>query len=137
MEPDPVRVANTRQWLALAAEDLRNAGHDLEGDPPFLRSSVFHCQQCAEKVLKAFLTWHDVPFRKVHELEELGAQCRQLDSTLAPFVENVEPLTPYASRFRYPGAPNAPSLDEANAALTVAREALNAVVDRLPSQVHP
>jgi HEPN domain-containing protein len=137
MEPDPIRVANTRQWLSLATEDLSNAGHDLEASPPFLRSALFHCQQSAEKALKAFLTWHDVPFRKVHELEELGAQCRQVDFTLAPFVENAEPLTKYASRFRYPGAPYELSLEEGKTALARAGEALNAVLDRLPSQVRP
>jgi HEPN domain-containing protein len=102
-----------------------------------LRSALFHCQQCAEKALKAFLTWHDVPFRKVHELEELGVQCRQIDSTLAPFVEGVEPLTKYVSRFRYPGAPYTPSLEEGQAALALARGLLEVIGSRLPLAVRP
>ncbi len=36
MEPDPVLVSNTREWLLRAKEDLNNAQHDLtssgEGD---------------------------------------------------------------------------------------------------------
>jgi hypothetical protein len=29
MEPDPVLVSNTREWLVRAKEDLDNAQHDL------------------------------------------------------------------------------------------------------------
>jgi len=71
---DPVRLSNTREWLSLAREDLDNADHDLGAKPPFLKSALFHCQQATEKVLKGFLTWHDIAFRKVHDLEELGKQ---------------------------------------------------------------
>jgi len=43
---------------------------------------VFHCQQAAEKALKARLVRFDVPFRKTHNLEELGAACIALDASL-------------------------------------------------------
>jgi len=44
----------------------------LEADAPLPGVAAFHAQQAAEKSLKAFLYWHEVPFRKTHELEELG-----------------------------------------------------------------
>ena len=31
---------------------------------PLLGDATFHCQQAVEKALKAFLIWHDRPFRK-------------------------------------------------------------------------
>jgi HEPN domain-containing protein len=43
---------------------------------------MFHCQQAAEKALKAFLTFHDQPFRKTHDLASLGKQCANIDATL-------------------------------------------------------
>ena len=46
--------------------------------------SVFHSQQAAEKAAMAFLTFHDVPFRKTHDLNELGRQCAALDPDIAP-----------------------------------------------------
>jgi HEPN domain-containing protein len=30
--------------------------------------SVFHCQQCAEKVLKAYLVAHEIDPPKIHDL---------------------------------------------------------------------
>ena len=63
MEPDPVLVSNTKGWLLLAKEDLKNAEHDLVAPRPFVRDALFHCQQSVEKAMKALLTWHDSAFR--------------------------------------------------------------------------
>src|ERR1022692_4573308 len=93
MEPDPVLVSNTREWLLRAKEDLDNAQHDLMATPPFVRDALFHCQQAVEKAMKALLTWHDSAFRKTHNLEELGELCTRIDGTLAPAMEDVTPLT--------------------------------------------
>ena len=82
MEPDPVLVSNTREWLLRAKEDLDNARHDLTATPPFVRDALFHCQQGVEKAMKALLTWHDSAFRKTHNLEELGELCTRMDGAL-------------------------------------------------------
>jgi len=42
MQPDPARVAETREWLAKAALDLRGARIDLEAAPPLLEDTLFH-----------------------------------------------------------------------------------------------
>ncbi len=70
--------------------------------PPLVEDIVFHCQQAVEKSMKAFLTWHNVPFRKTHSLEELGEQCLRIDESLKELVDRAVPLTDYAWRFRYP-----------------------------------
>lgn len=137
MAPDPVLVENTRQWLRLAKEDLDNAAHDLAAAPPFLKSALFHCQQAAEKALKGFLTWRDVRFRRVHDLDVIGAQCAEVDASLAELVDRVASLSVYASRFRYPGAPWEPTAEEAAAGCQLAREAVEAVLTRLPDAVRP
>jgi hypothetical protein len=72
MPHDPARVADTSAWLRKADNDLRAAEHDRTAKPPLLGDVTFHSQQTAEKAFKAFLTWHDKPFRKTHNLEELG-----------------------------------------------------------------
>lgn len=54
--------------------------------------ALFHCQQAIEKALKAFLTWHDEPFRKTHDLGELGTQCVTLDDTLTALLRRAAPL---------------------------------------------
>ncbi|MCC6590654.1 MAG: HEPN domain-containing protein [Bryobacterales bacterium] len=84
-----------------------------------------------EKALKAFLTRHDVAFRKVHDLEELGKQCPQIDATLGRVTESAAELSVYAARFRYPGAPYLPELEEAQQAIGIAGEVVSAIAHRL------
>ncbi len=112
MAEDPVRVSETRSWLVKAANDLRAASHDLKSLPPLIGDTAFHCQQAVEKTLKGFLVWHDRPFRKTHSIEELGEQCLELDPTLKSIVDSAVPLTEYAWKFRYPGEPEEPSMQE-------------------------
>src|ERR1022692_4564852 len=101
---------------------MRSTQHDLMATPPFVRDALFHCQQAVEKAMKALLTWHDSAFRKTHNLEELGELCTRIDGTLAPAMEDVTPLTEYAARFRYPGAPWEPTLQEAQESIEIARD---------------
>ncbi len=137
MPPDPVRWADTRSWLIKAAGDLRGAQIDLAADPPFLEDVVFHCQQAVEKALKAYLTFHDRPFRKTHSIEEIGEACLTFDPSLKGLVDEAVPLTEYAWAFRYPGEPQSPALEEAQAAFAIAQRLVAAVAARLPVETHP
>lgn len=128
MQPDAARRADTLAWLRKAEGDLRAASVDLAADPPLLDDALFHCQQAVEKALKGLLTWHDVPFRKTHSLEELGRQVVALHGDLRPMVDRASLLSEYAWKFRYPGEVDAPSLAEATDALALAREAHAAVL---------
>jgi len=135
MPPDPARLADTRPWLIKVSADLRAAELDLSIVPPLLEDALFHCQQAAEKVLKAFLVWHDVAFRKTHDLVEIGGQCVTLDPTLEPVLRRAAILTEYAWRFRYPELTIEPTRAEAEEALALAREAVEAILQRLPPEV--
>ena len=131
MLPDPARAAEVQAWLTRVSADLRAAEHDLAADPALLEDSLFHCQQAAEKTLKAFLTSHNTSFRKTHDLNELGLQCAQVEPSLEPLCRRVARLTAYAWIFRYPGQPGEPTMDEARSALSLVRELLHHIKDRL------
>jgi HEPN domain-containing protein len=137
MPHDPELLAETRSWFLKGSRDLEAGAFGLTAPSPFTEDAVFHAQQAAEKALKAFLVWHGVPFRKTHSLEELGAQCEAVDGDLKPVIDKAVPLTKYAWAFRYPGEPEAPPHEEAQAMLALAREVFEAVLARLPEQVRP
>lgn len=122
MQPDAARVAEAREWLARAALDLRAAEFEFTADPPLTADIAFHCQQLAEKSMKGFLAWHDEPFRKTHNLVEVGQRCAAIDATLTDPIRGVARLTEYAWKFRYPGEPEEPSVSETQQALALARE---------------
>lgn len=133
MEHEEARIQDVRGWLSKAALDLKAAAHDASVPAEGLWGDVmFHAQQATEKAMKAFLAWHDVPFRKTHNLEELGRQCTALDASLGSVADKAAPLTEYAWRFRYPGESGEPDRAEAEAALAAARSLYNAIASRLP-----
>ena len=59
-----------------------------------------------------------------------------VDPTLAQVVKRVVPLTEYAWALRYPGEAAEPSAEEARESLDLAREVIEAIVERLPLDVH-
>lgn len=133
----PEKAEEVRSWLLKAAADLRAAAVDLDADPPLIGDAMFHCQQAAEKALKGFLTAHDAPFRKTHDLDELTTACSRIDPDLDREVDPALELTTFVWAFRYPGEREEPSREEAEEALALARQVYEAVVGRLPVEVRP
>lgn len=135
MPPDDPRVAQVTSWLEAVSSDLRTIEICLTARPPVARSALFHAQQAAEKALKAFLTWHSVPFRKTHQLQDLVGQCSAVDPSFEALDPAAEQLTPYAWQYRYPGEPGEPTVEQAGRAEQRAREVVDFVKDRLPPEV--
>ena len=129
MTPADWLLDETRQWVQRAEADLRAA--DLcEAELP--SEALFHCQQAAEKYLKAFLSWNQTAFRKTHELRELGRACIELEPPLREALEPAYALSKYAWVFRYPGAPYEPETGEAAAGRALAEQVRAAITRRLP-----
>ncbi len=133
---DPARVEDTRAWLRKARLDL-DAGTFELAHPALLGDVVFHAQQAAEKSFKGFLAWHDVPFRKTHDLGAIGGVCLEIDASLRQLVDRAVTLTPYAWKFRYPGESDAPTRTETEAAIRTAREVYETILSLLPEEVRP
>lgn len=132
---DEAKVHETRTWLAKALHDLRSGEWLLARPDPLCDAAGFHCQQVAEKALKAYLTWRDEPFEKTHSLVALVAKCLPFDVSFEALRAAATTLTPYAVASRYPG--DLPELTEAEAqeALALAREVWDFVSERLPPEV--
>jgi HEPN domain-containing protein len=91
---------------------------------------VYHCQQSAEKALKAYLTYQDVVFQKTHDLDVLLNLCLPFNSRFGELREMARTLTPYAVEFRYPGSAIEPEREEA--ALGMAESVIRFVKLGLP-----
>ncbi len=93
-----------REWVRKAEEDYIVATTlARKRKQPTPNAVAFHCQQCAEKYLKAFLVRHQVVFPRTHDLLELHKLCL----TVEPACERVgdwrDLLNPYSVECRYPG----------------------------------
>jgi HEPN domain-containing protein len=136
MTLDP-RSELTRQWLRVAADDLRLAELANAADPPMLSGVVYHCQQTFEKALKAYLVWSSQPAPRTHALPDLVVVCQQIDPSFVSLAVPAAQVTPYGTAFRYPPITVGPTDLDALEALDMARDALAFVLARLPSAVHP
>ena len=99
---DEDKLKEIRNWLIKSQHDLGSAKRPMEGDEQYLDMAVYHCQQAAEKAIKAYLIYRDVIFEKTHNLVVLLFECVSLDSQFLQWREVAKMLTPYSSKFRYP-----------------------------------
>ena len=120
---DPKRE-EIRLWLLKSRQDLAVAELLIEQQHAYLGIAVYHCQQSVEKGLKAYLTHHDVLFKKTHDLTVLTRLCMEFDERFEALLDAAEVLTPYATQFRYPSDQVEPDKIEAENALTLSSEAL-------------
>ena len=135
----PEIIAAVRDWLANALEDIDTAVLTAEATPPKRRAAVYHAQQAAEKAPKAYLTLHDRPFDLTHRLPLLLGLCAELEADFGAWREAAEIVTPYATRFRYPGPPGTPQAPDAEEVLDAVRQArrrLDFVLSRIPAAAH-
>ena len=94
----------TSEWVEKADNDFHSADILLTaGEFPIPDSACFHCQQCAEKYLKAFLQEHMVRFERTHSLTLLLDLCTSLDKEFEKLKKDLEQLENYSVAVRYPG----------------------------------
>lgn len=128
---EQVRRELVARWAHKADQDIRAAESLLAEDPPLLYPSTFHAQQAAEKYLKALLTWRQVEFPKTHAIGELLDLLARVEAPLAEDLAGSTALTPYGVEARYPGDVPEPGIDEATAALALAKTVRDAVIRAL------
>jgi len=95
--------ALARRWFRKAENDLLNVLNNLQAERYASDTVCFHCQQAAEKYLKGFLAWHQVPFAKTHDLLELLKQVGQITEADAQILSAyLLLLDRYSVSIRYP-----------------------------------
>lgn len=95
--------ALARRWFQKAENDLLSVQNNLKAEQYASDTVCFHCQQAAEKYLKGFLAWHQMPFAKTHDLLDLLRRVMQISNIDAPMLsDNLLLLDRYSVSIRYP-----------------------------------
>jgi HEPN domain-containing protein len=124
-------------WLTKARHDLTSARVLAAQVEPLLDTAVYHCQQAGEKAVKAFLTFHDCEFERIHDVERLVHLAIPYESRFAEFVGAARLLTPYATFFRYPGITTEPTEGEFAQAAMAATDIYEFVLSVIPAEALP
>jgi HEPN domain-containing protein len=97
-----MEVRILQEWLYLADMDIDSAKLLHEMRPRHFEIICYHCQQSAEKYLKAFLFSHDIEPPKIHDLARLRIMCMEIDRSFEVLERECNYLTNFASQPRYP-----------------------------------
>jgi len=97
--------------LAKAAQDERLLDEVLGSQRVSDEIIGFHCQQAAEKMLKAMLSDIGVAYRKTHDVGGLMFLLEQNGCRLPADLADLDALTPYGTIYRYDALESRVSLD--------------------------
>jgi len=91
--------------IVKATKDYSTSKKLFEDDCDYYWDIIcFHCQQCIEKYLKAFLMYHEIVFPKTHDLEYLVELCLPIDDYFNNF--DLSEFADFGVEIRYDDIPN-------------------------------
>lgn len=96
------KKAEYQEWLRYADDDLETVSILSKQNKKSYNIICYHCQQAAEKQLKAFLVFKEVAFEKTHDLLKLNKLCNTIDSSFSDLKNECIALNPYSIITRYP-----------------------------------
>ena len=91
------------KWIQFAQMDYDAAINMVKLHRPVpIEIVCYHCQQAAEKILKAFVIAKSETLIKTHDLAVLLNQCRKHEAEFNNYAKHCITLTTYAALSRYP-----------------------------------
>ena len=95
--------SDVKEWLRYADMDILSANHlnEIQYQKP-LEIICYHCQQAAEKMLKALILAYDGELQKTHDLGLLVDELSEFVTFSEDILNAADSLTPYGVKIRYP-----------------------------------
>ena len=93
----------TQQWLKKAESDMTIARRLLKDEPKETDGICYHCQQAAEKFLKAMIQELGMTIPRIHDLNKLVELLVPSISGFSVLRRKLTRLTRFAVDYRYPG----------------------------------
>jgi len=122
----------SKMWLAKAMNDLLTADNNLNSEVVPYDTVCFHCQQAAEKLLKAYLVGNQKPYPITHDLFLILEKILPLNSNAESLRDVLAILNPYAVEIRYPDDWFMPSEEDAKEAREAVESVLRWLKDSIP-----
>ncbi|MCL2158974.1 MAG: HEPN domain-containing protein [Oscillospiraceae bacterium] len=120
------------EWVRFAQTDYDAAKNmSVLFHPVPLEIVCFHCQQAAEKILKAYAIANGEPLIKTHDLSVILAQCKKHNQLFSNLDRIGIMLNDYAVVYKYPTKEDAITEQDMNTALDNALKILEFTKMRL------
>ena len=116
--------------INISKRDLRSAIILSKDSCPEVENSCYHCQQSAEKALKAYLIYNNILYKFTHNLEFLCLECIKIDDSFKSIRTHCNILNSYSTDTRY--LDNCPLTErDMHEAIELAEEVLNFVKEKI------
>ena len=96
------KIDIVKQWIEKADHDLGTGQVTFLYLSKYRDTIAFHCQQAAEKYLKGYLLYLDIPFKRQHSLNYLLGLISQKIDISNELYDNASELEDFAVEIRYP-----------------------------------
>lgn len=123
------------EWLFKAEHDPASAIYLLSAPEPLYDIAIYHTQQCAEKSLKAFLTFKEKEIENTHNLKMLAEICSAIDNEFTNLIDDCIFLNPYATLYRYPQGDLMPSKDAVMSAIETSQKIKSFVNNKIKTEL--
>jgi len=112
------------EWIRYAESDFAVAMQGRKSKKILYATLCFHCQQTAEKALKAVLLYYEIKFPKTHYIDILLNSFKENEIDVPKLVLNSKVLSEYAVVSRYPGDAEEITSKEYKEALKISKNSL-------------
>lgn len=118
---DKQKLDFTKEWIHEGNNDLGLAEFVIENNGKYYDLVCFHCQQSAEKYLKAYIIYLNLYYRKVHNLTYLLDVIKRKREIPEKLIVQAEMLEEYTIDSRYPDHWHDPTLKETKECIEAAK----------------
>ncbi len=123
-----------QRWIQRAEQDFKLVNIVLDSNDPQIPFNLmcYHCQQCVEKYLKAYIIFLGLSYPKTHNISQLIAVASKVDEGIIE-LNSTDILTGYAIESRYPDDYYMPSAEEAHEAIRMVKTVKEYIASRVSS----
>ncbi len=125
---------SAKDLFLVAEEDFKDGKKLYTNNPDeFKRLVCFSMQQAVEKYIKAYLIYHDKPYKKTHDISLLIQNAVEIDEDFNKLYEiNADSLTDYAVEIRYDRTYITLSKEKETEAVLIAENVRSFIMKKLP-----
>ena len=91
-----------KEWVNYSEKDYIAAQFLMTAANPPIEIICYHCQQSAEKLLKAFLIKNDIIPSRTHDLNLLVNECNKIGNAISILKKECNRLNDFGVNTRYP-----------------------------------
>ncbi|MCK9208056.1 MAG: HEPN domain-containing protein [Salinivirgaceae bacterium] len=125
------KIEIVKKWIEKADHDLGTGQLTYLYLPQYRDTIAFHCQQAAEKYLKGFLLFSDIPFKKQHSLNYLLGLLSQKIEISDKLYDDASELEDFAVEIRYPDTSVDLSDEEIQQAFKISKQVREFVLSQM------